>query len=173
RVDDHLAVGRPGDLDAPILEVRGHRTHAPFGLADFAGAFEEVGHFAVVDGLLALLPSCQRLLDAGGKFPGESSDEAKGSVAENLAERGIDGTRDQRQGTMGVGGGAGVVHGGSLCCYSLKRQSLWIKHHVSLYVLSPVGRAPTACFLSDTQHRCSRAVGARPAGDIWTNRKLL
>ena len=29
RVDDHLAVDRAGDLDAPVLQVRRHRRHAP------------------------------------------------------------------------------------------------------------------------------------------------
>ena len=34
RVDDHLAIDRSGDFDAPVEQVRGNRRHLPIRLAD-------------------------------------------------------------------------------------------------------------------------------------------
>jgi hypothetical protein len=42
RVDDHLPVGRPGDLDAPVEQVRRNRIDHPVGLAEIARFGQEV-----------------------------------------------------------------------------------------------------------------------------------
>ena len=60
-VDDHLAVDRPGDLDATVLEVGGDRRDAPLSLADLAGLREEVGQLAGVDPRLPLRSGGQKL----------------------------------------------------------------------------------------------------------------
>jgi hypothetical protein len=54
RVDDHLAVDRPGDLHAPVLQVGRHGRHAPVALAHLARLGKEVGELAVVQPRLAL-----------------------------------------------------------------------------------------------------------------------
>ena len=43
RVDQHLRVGRPGDLHAAVLEVRRDRTDRPAALANVARLFRKVG----------------------------------------------------------------------------------------------------------------------------------
>ena len=57
RVDHHLAVGRPGDLDAAVLEIGGDRRHGPFAFADGARLGQEIGQRALVEELLALGPA--------------------------------------------------------------------------------------------------------------------
>ena len=54
RIDDHLAVGRPGDLDAAVVEVGRDRRHGPVAFADGAGLGQEIGQHALVEELLAL-----------------------------------------------------------------------------------------------------------------------
>ena len=54
RVDYHLALDRPGDFDAAVLEVGGHRSDGPLGGADLGGFGQEVWHFAALDAPLTL-----------------------------------------------------------------------------------------------------------------------
>ena len=49
RVDDHLAVRRPGDLHAAVLQVVGHGRHGPVGPADVLGFGKEVGKLPRVE----------------------------------------------------------------------------------------------------------------------------
>ena len=43
RVDDHLPLHRPGDLDAAVLQVGRNRRHRPFALPDVGRCGQEVG----------------------------------------------------------------------------------------------------------------------------------
>src|SRR5438270_256541 len=54
-VDDHLAIDRAGDLDAPIAERRGRRRDAPIAVANRGGLGKEVGTLASVEPRLAFL----------------------------------------------------------------------------------------------------------------------
>ena len=55
RVDHHLRLGRPGDLDPPVVEVGRRRGDRPGRLADLAGRDREVGPDAGIELDLALL----------------------------------------------------------------------------------------------------------------------
>ncbi len=55
RIDDHLAVDRPGDLDAPVRQVLRDRRDAPvLVVADHLGAGPEIRQFARIVALLLL-----------------------------------------------------------------------------------------------------------------------
>jgi hypothetical protein len=56
-IDDHLAVGRSGDLDAPVFKVGRDMGHCPFALTDGARFGQKIGKGALVEELLALRPS--------------------------------------------------------------------------------------------------------------------
>src|SRR5262249_5567909 len=64
RVDHHLEVDGPGDLDAAVEQVAGNLRHGPVRLADAARLFEEARPFAGVEALLALLALAQQFLAA-------------------------------------------------------------------------------------------------------------
>ena len=59
RVDDHLAVDRPGDLDPPVEEIGGDRRHRPVAVADMGRLGQEVRQRAGVETGLALLAQAQ------------------------------------------------------------------------------------------------------------------
>ena len=62
RVDDHLAVGRAGDLDAAVLKVGGDRRDLPVAVADVLRLGQEIGQRAgIEDG-----PDARRGAPAGG-----------------------------------------------------------------------------------------------------------
>ena len=65
RVDDHLPIGRPGDLDAAVLEIGRDGRDLPVGGADGCGLGQEVGVLAGVKLGLALGATLQQGL-AGG-----------------------------------------------------------------------------------------------------------
>ena len=62
RVDDHLAIDRPGDLDAAVEQIRRDARDLPLAVADLLGLLEEARQLALVDLLLALDPQLQQLL---------------------------------------------------------------------------------------------------------------
>ena len=62
RVDDHLAVDRPGDLDPPVQEVRRDRRHPPVPLANGLGLAQEIGQPAGIEFFLHALAAGQKLL---------------------------------------------------------------------------------------------------------------
>ncbi len=69
RVDDHLPVaGRPGDLDAPVLEIGRCRRDPPVALTNRARRLEEVGELAGLDPLLPLGAREQKLLASTGEL---------------------------------------------------------------------------------------------------------
>ncbi len=59
-VDQHLALRRPGDLDAPVLQFGGHRGDGPVAVAHAGGLGQEIGQFACVQPGLALYPALQQ-----------------------------------------------------------------------------------------------------------------
>ncbi len=87
RIDDHLAVGRPGDLDPPIGEVGRGRRHAPrVVLADRPRLVAEVERAAGVQPHLALGPGSQPLLSHRLEPLVQVGDEIDRIVGEDLAE---------------------------------------------------------------------------------------
>jgi hypothetical protein len=64
RVDHHLAIGGPGDLDATIEQVLRLVRDFPVGRADRGGFGEEVGHAAGIEFLLARRARGEALLAA-------------------------------------------------------------------------------------------------------------
>jgi hypothetical protein len=49
RIDDHLRIGRAGDLDAAVLQCGRDRRHRPVALADGAGVGTEIRQAALVE----------------------------------------------------------------------------------------------------------------------------
>ena len=62
RVDDHLGVGRAGDLDPAVLEVGRDAGDGPFALADVARLLEEIGQIARIELRLPLEPPGEQRL---------------------------------------------------------------------------------------------------------------
>ncbi len=60
-VDHHLAIRRSGDLDPPVLQIRGDRGNAPRALPYGAGLREEVQGLAAIEGLLPPNPLPQEI----------------------------------------------------------------------------------------------------------------
>ena len=75
RIDDHLAVARSGDLDAPVLEVCWNRADLPVGATDVRGVGEKIRAVALVVALLHAVAAREKLVDAGAEAPGEILDE--------------------------------------------------------------------------------------------------
>ena len=76
RVDDHLAVHRPGDFRAPILQIGGNRRDLPrFVVADGLGRREKIRHRAVINFRLPLDATGEKLLARRLKFAAKLTDE--------------------------------------------------------------------------------------------------
>ena len=90
RVDDHLAVDRPGDLDATVEDVLGQRRHGPVALADLGGLRQEVRLLAGIEALLALDAGGQKLLAAGVELALQVGDERDCLFGKHLFEAGLD-----------------------------------------------------------------------------------
>ncbi len=99
RVDDHLAVDRPGDLDAAVDDVGRHRRARPVAFADRVRLGEEVGQLAGIELGLPLraareqlhAPVAERALQFGG--------EGDGLGGQDLRVLGSDAARDLDTGT--------------------------------------------------------------------------
>ncbi len=78
RVDHHLAIGRAGDLDAPVLQVGGNARDAPLRLAHFGGLGQEIGEHAIVQALLQGRARRQQLDDAIAEAPRQVGYELQG-----------------------------------------------------------------------------------------------
>jgi hypothetical protein len=61
RVDDHLAIDWPGDLDTAVLKILGNWRYDPGTVAKVLSLLEEIGKLAGVDALLALFSLLQKL----------------------------------------------------------------------------------------------------------------
>ena len=62
RVDNHLAIGRPGDFDAAVLDVARDRRTLPVAVADMFRLGQEVEPFALIKPSLPFLPVLETLL---------------------------------------------------------------------------------------------------------------
>src|SRR5207244_11145226 len=62
RVDGHLALGRAGNFDAPVLQIIRNGGNRPVALSYELGFGEEVGHLARVNFGLALHPALPEFL---------------------------------------------------------------------------------------------------------------
>jgi hypothetical protein len=58
-IDDHFAVGGPGDFDAAVTQILRYAANFPLRFAYLACLREEIGHLSVIDGLLSFVPQCQ------------------------------------------------------------------------------------------------------------------
>src|SRR5206468_2910778 len=61
-IDHHLPIGRPGDLDLSIVQVRGKRSNLPRPLTDRGRLRKEFEHVAAIDPNLALCAAMQEIL---------------------------------------------------------------------------------------------------------------
>ncbi len=77
RVDHHLAVDRPGDLDPAVLEVGRRRPDAPVAFADRSRLGEEVRPLAGVEPRLPLGAGREQLEPFCAEFTLEALDEAE------------------------------------------------------------------------------------------------
>ena len=84
RVDDHLAVHGPGDLDAPVEQIAGNRRDHVIALADLGGFRQKIGQLARVDSRLALDPAVQKSFSLGVKFAVKIGDESDGFGGKDL-----------------------------------------------------------------------------------------
>ena len=84
RIDDHLAIGRAGDLDATVGEVRGRNGDPPVAVAHCAGLGQEIGQLTGVDLGLARHPPCEQLRHPRAKSAREIGHEAQRTVGQNL-----------------------------------------------------------------------------------------
>jgi hypothetical protein len=87
RVDDHLAVDRPGDLDAAVLQVGRCGGHAPVALADLPGAGQEVERLARGDARAALAARVEELAPARLEALVQPGEEGEGLVGEDAGGR--------------------------------------------------------------------------------------
>src|SRR5205814_8152467 len=60
-IDHHLAIRRPGDLDPPVLQIRGDRGNAPGALPYGARVRKEVQSPAAIERLLSPSPLSQEI----------------------------------------------------------------------------------------------------------------
>ena len=88
RVDHHLAVDGPRDLDATILEVGRRRGYTPVRvIADVLRLGKEVGQLAGVDSPLPLVPPLEQLCAARPQLPLQRGDELERLRREDALSR--------------------------------------------------------------------------------------
>ncbi len=102
RVDDHLAVGRSGDLDATVEQVGRDRADAPVALAHMLRLGEEVRGLAGVEALLALGAQREQALARGVEALVQVGDEGERLRRQDLVEA--------RVHRAGDGGGRRIGH---------------------------------------------------------------
>ena len=83
RVDDHLPVDGPGDLDPAVLEVGGQRGHREARLAHGARLGQEVRALAGVEAELALAAALEQRVAPPGEVAHEGGDEVEGVGGED------------------------------------------------------------------------------------------
>ncbi len=67
-VDHHLAVGRAGDFDAPVLDVVRDRRHPPIAVADRFGFGEKIGFPPAIEALLDFAAAVEKAAALGAEF---------------------------------------------------------------------------------------------------------
>ena len=85
RVDHHLPVDRPRDLDAPVGDLLGRRRHAPGARADLGRPGQEVWELAAVESLEPLLTPRQQLDPTRAERALQVVEEAAGLVGEDVS----------------------------------------------------------------------------------------
>ena len=83
RVDHHLAVGRPGDLDATVQQIFRLRCDRPFLGAKRSGFRNEIGEFAGVKFSLARRAPREQVLAARFEGAMQFRDEGQGRGCQN------------------------------------------------------------------------------------------
>src|SRR5260221_1776224 len=78
RVDDHLAIDRPGNFHAAIAQVFGYRRNVPIALPDSSRLRQKVRKLAVIDVLLHGSPPRQQFLPPGLEPSRKLRREARG-----------------------------------------------------------------------------------------------
>jgi hypothetical protein len=112
-VDDHLAVGRTGDLDAAVNQARSRGSTLPgVILTDVLSLGEEVEELAIIEGSLAIDTALEESLAGRVEGAVEDGEEGTGVLGENLA--GIVGDAAEDGNTLKVSVG-GLSHGGVVC----------------------------------------------------------
>ncbi len=89
RVDDHLALDRAGDLDAPVLQVGRDRGDLPVAVTDVFGFLQEVRQPAAVQLFLDFLPAGHQLVAAGAEGALQLGDERQGLRGEDFVVTGF------------------------------------------------------------------------------------
>src|SRR5437660_1429891 len=84
-IDHHLPIGRPGDLDPSIVQVRGKRSDLPRPLTDGGGLRKEVEHVAAIDPNLALSAAMQEILTRPIEVSMQVHEERDGLAGEDRA----------------------------------------------------------------------------------------
>ena len=69
RVDHHLAIDRPGDFHAPVLQVRRDRIDLPIPSRIAFCSGEKIRHLALINAALPFRPLRQQLQPARVKLP--------------------------------------------------------------------------------------------------------
>jgi hypothetical protein len=88
RVDDHLAIDGPGDLDAAIAVVGGRRGDLPVASADVDRLGREAERLAVGDPRAALRAGVEQLAPARLEALVQRAEEGQSLVGENAGGRG-------------------------------------------------------------------------------------
>ena len=101
RVDDHLAVGRAGDLDPALLERRRGGRDRPIGLADLERVGQEVEHLPRPQPGPAARAGLEQLAAAGAEPLLELGHELERVGGEDLVEAGRDGAVQLQPGVCG------------------------------------------------------------------------
>src|SRR5438309_2370724 len=84
-IDHHLPIGRPGDLDLSIVQVRGKRSNLPRPLTDRGRLRKEVEHVAAIDPNLALCAAMQEILTRPIEVAMQVREEREGFAGEDRA----------------------------------------------------------------------------------------
>ncbi len=87
-VDDHFAVNRAGDLDAPVLQVCRNGRNRPVAAADVLCFRQEIGHFSGVDLRLPPRAALQQLFAPAPEGARQLHDKIDGLWRQNLVKGG-------------------------------------------------------------------------------------
>ncbi len=83
-VDHHLAVDRPGELDAAVLQILGDRRDLPVAVAHLLRLGKEIGQLAGVEAPLPLAPAREQALPRGVEAAVQVGDEGKRVAGEDF-----------------------------------------------------------------------------------------
>jgi hypothetical protein len=90
-VNDHLALDRPSDLHAAVLQIRRYGSDFPAGFTNESGLGKKIGQAAGIDGGLTLAAALKEPFARGSEISLKRRDETKGVRREDPIE-----TREQR-----------------------------------------------------------------------------